>query len=293
MSSWFCFHDKTARSLERLPGVTDCAAATPLWRMTSNTGAHQWVSAGMWRGGGDAFSAQSSGCVPSVWNADKRAAELLSSLALARVQVESLEVQAGWGASRGPAKKKSSVDVRRELRMTTVSHLDTVSTTDPLCPITLMLRFCCRLMTHALQRCGCSVSYIHMSSLSEVLNSLVEAAVVKLLITSHISPNRGSCPDGTPDWICNIFSFKSLSIKSFSLCLFVFYIKVLDSPHFFLTWCAHNSILYWALILKGPYRETTSICWWRSCNEFILMSTRKKIELKKQPKKIKQPAIIN
>lgn len=106
---------------------------------------HWWPTSGFQRGcvcvcgGGDAFSAQSSGCVPTVWNADKRAAELLSSLALARVQVESLEVQAGWGASRGPAKKKSTVDVR--LRMITVSHLDTVSTTDPLCPITLMLGF--------------------------------------------------------------------------------------------------------------------------------------------------------
>lgn len=92
-------------------------------------------------GGGDAFSAQSSGRIPSVWNADKCTAELLSSLALARVQVESLEVRAGRGASRGPAKKESSVDVRRGLRMTTVSHLDTVSTTDPLCPISLMLGF--------------------------------------------------------------------------------------------------------------------------------------------------------
>lgn len=103
---------------------------------------HWWPTSGFQRGcGRGAFSAQSSGRVPLVWNADKRAAELLSSLALAWVQVESLEVQAVWGASRGPAKKKSTVDVRRELRMTTVSHLDTVSTTDPLCPITLMLGF--------------------------------------------------------------------------------------------------------------------------------------------------------
>lgn len=38
MSSYFCFHDKTARPQEWLRYVAACTAATRQWEMTSDTG---------------------------------------------------------------------------------------------------------------------------------------------------------------------------------------------------------------------------------------------------------------
>lgn len=122
---------------------------------------HQWVSGGR-------LSCQSSGRTLSVWNADKCAAE--SSSLLARVQVESLEV-VRWGGNRGAAKTKPTTGVCRELK--NCNSVTSGRGTKASLSNNANASFYWILISNPLQHCSCSVTYIHMSSLSEVLNSLI------------------------------------------------------------------------------------------------------------------------